>query len=155
MLFDRQQDACLSFSFDGNGYRGFGWGVEKAAEEISLPVAKKFKINEIMTTLFGHAGVQASSDQWWAWCVYANGIQFDKAFHDWQNNPKPWQAMLDGSLATTMVDIAVKVHDAFKDRMDLLMPTTTAPVASMAPGDSVDVGAIPNLSAQGNVGITG
>ncbi len=155
ILFDRQQDACLSFVFEGNGYRGFGWGIARTTEEIHMPEVKKLRINDVMTTLFGHPGVQAPSDQWWPWCVYANDIEFDKAFRDWHSSPKPWQAMLDGSLANTMVDIAVKVHDAFKGQMDLLMPTIKTPVVSGAPGDLADEGTHSTLLTQGNIELAG
>ncbi len=155
ILFDRDQDVCLSFEFDANGYRAFCWGIVKTLEEINKPEATTLKINEIMTTLFGHPGDQDTVYTWWPWYIYANDIEFDKAFRDWQNNPKPWQAMLDGSLANTMVDIAVKVHGAFKDRMDLLMPTTKRSVVSGVPGDLADEGTPSPLSTQVNVELAG
>ena len=155
VLFDRHQDARLCFGFDCNWHKDFYWGIAKISKESIKSEAAILEISQVMAKHFGDSGDQINFDDIWPWFVYANGTELDKGFRDWQNNPKPWQAMLDGSLATTMVDIAVKVHDAFKDRMDLLMPTTTAPVASMAPGGSVDVGALPNLSAQGNVEMTG
>lgn len=155
ILFDRDQDVCLSFEFDANGYREFAWGIVKTKEEINKPDTTTLKINEIMTTLFGHPGDQDTIYTWWPWYIYANDIEFDKAFRAWQSNPKPWQAMLDGSLADTMVAIAVKVHDAFKDRMDLLLPITTTSVAAGALSHSQGDGASPNLSVQGNVEMTG
>jgi hypothetical protein len=155
ILFETQQDKCLSFEFDCSGYREFLWGIAKTTEEINKDEASVLEINEIMTTLFGHSGDQTPTNKWWPWYIYANDIRFDKAFRDWQNNPEPWQAMLDGSLANTMVDIAIKVHDAFKDRMDLLMPTTKRSVISGVPGDLADEGARLTLSTQGIVELAG
>jgi hypothetical protein len=155
VLFDSQQDARLCFGFDCNWHKDFYWGIAKISKEAIKSDAAILEISQVMATHFGDSGDQISFDDVWPWFVYANGTELDKAFRDWQNNPRPWQAMLDGSLANTMVNIAIKVHDAFKDRMDLLMPTTKAPVFSGAPGDLADEGACPTLSSQGNDELAG
>jgi hypothetical protein len=155
VLFDRQQDARLCFGFDSNWYKDFYWGIAKVSKETIKSEAAIIEISQVMEKHFGDSGDQIRLDDIWPWFVYANGTEFDKAFLDWQNNPEPWQAMLDGSLANTMVDIAVKVHDAFKDRMDLLMPTIKTPVVSGAPGDLADEGTPSPLSTQVNVELAG
>lgn len=119
ILFDDRQDKFLSFAFDSTGFRNFFLGIKPKDQDIIISNEAKNEISAIMEKMFR----RTCGEWWWPWWIWAHyaGLNGDR---NWSTNPAPWQAMQDGTLANKIVGIADKVHAAFKDRMDLLMPTS-------------------------------
>jgi hypothetical protein len=129
ILFDSRQFYRLVFGFDRNGYGDFFWGIQGRTKSGQKHELVCEEVRNIMTKLFGvETDKIFDSDHVSCWYLYANGIIFDTELRHWLSSPKPWQAIRDGTLPDTMLEIADKVHHAFKDHMDLLMPESSSDV---------------------------
>jgi hypothetical protein len=121
IVFYEQQNRCISFEFWRAGFNDFVWGIRKKDSKVVVTRDMIGEICAIMTNSFGRANAH-KSDEYWPWCAWADGAEFVSGFKDWSKSPAPWQAIQDGTLADRIVGIADKVHAAFKDRMELLLP---------------------------------
>lgn len=109
----------LCFQFYGTANR-FQWGIKRKDDFANTPQNCSWEaINSLMEKCMERKGENSS---WWPWLVDADLDEFDGIdIRAWSDSLKPWQAMMDGSLANAIIKLASKVYgDVFKNHKDLL-----------------------------------
>jgi hypothetical protein len=106
---EKEQNFNLRFEFDMRGFNNFFWGISKKRDEYKNPNAWG-GINTFMTTNF-YMGKSTPS---WPWYTECPNQEFDAAMRDWSISSKPWLMIKDGKLASQIIELADRVHIAFK-----------------------------------------
>lgn len=121
ILSDKQQNKMLRFEFDYTGYNGLFWGICKESDSVIKNQPMWDEIYGIMKQEFK----DAKKSDWWMWYTsVSREAWWDDGddFLNWGANPKPWQAILDRSLADKILYITERVYAAFSKNMKLLTP---------------------------------
>jgi hypothetical protein len=115
---DKEQSLNLRFDFETLSLDKFTWGIWKKNGEYKNPDVWE-KINSLLNTEF-YSG--KSSPPWWPWYSECPNADFDGEMRNWSISEKPWIMINNGELASKIVELAVKVRDAFllDDRLCLL-----------------------------------
>lgn len=109
----------LCFQFCGAANR-FQWGIKRKDGFANTP--PNYSWEEINSLMEKHMKRKGENSSWWPWLVDADFDEFDGIdIRAWSDSLKPWQAMMDGSLANAIIKLASKVYgDVFKNQEDLL-----------------------------------
>lgn len=109
------QKLHLTFEFESKGFDSLWWGIKKLDKTYSNSVIFQ-AVNTKMNECFG---VAYQPNEFWPWSEKADTNNHFKNCRDWKNNPAPWLAIRDGSLAEEIIEIALKTQELFNSS-DLL-----------------------------------
>lgn len=127
--FNAQQDKYLRIEFEGSGLNKAFWGIRRENKSVEHNKEQWQSINNVMQEIFG-AGKQYP---WWSWCSSIPDTQFSKEYKNWESSATPWIEITNGSLATKIFELAVRVHEHFEksNKLHLLSPTTPPQTSDM------------------------
>jgi hypothetical protein len=115
--FNKEQNLYLRFEFNSAGLHDLYWGIARKNESIHKDAETWNKINSEMSNQFGPAG----QTEWWPWWSWIDKNQeFGLEFRHWDKNEMPWIAINKNELAEKITNLAIDVHDAFKENQNLL-----------------------------------
>ncbi|MFA5522423.1 MAG: PD-(D/E)XK nuclease family protein [Castellaniella sp.] len=111
---DEGQEICPTFEFQSSDCRDFSWGMRRSSRDYYSSEQWR-EINKAVEDVYG----PSSSTTWWPWILYANkGMKAN--YRDWSIS-EPWESLAsDDAFAQNVVEIAVRLKEAFADRKHLL-----------------------------------
>ena len=123
VVFDQNQKKSLVFEFSEKNYMGFNWGIGKHDANVTRDPNDWDSIRSIMMDIYPGTHEQSDWCPWWAW---AWQVGFGKGFTNWSapSNHVPWAAILNDTLADTVIEIVNRVYGRFlanQNDTDLLM----------------------------------
>lgn len=124
MKFSKEQNLYLRFEFDSSGLHDLYWGIAREHDSVKKDDVIWKKISEVMSDQFGLSGKSVR----WPWWSWIDKKEFSDDYRHWDTNETPWILINKGELAEKFVDLAVRVHAAFKthESLKLLSVETSA-----------------------------
>jgi len=113
--FSEEQKFLLRFEFQSSGLGNLDWGIMRESDLIKKDDAIWNKINEVMSDQFGTGG----NNPCWPWWSQINKKEFSDDYRNWNSSAIPWILINEGKLAEKFVDLAARVHAAFKMHQSL------------------------------------
>lgn len=110
--FSENQNLYLRFNFEGSGLNKLFWGIQRESVSIEKNDIIWNKINEVMSAQFGSGSKPEVWWPWWSWI--ANNAEFGDVYGNWSSSAIPWILINKRELAEKFVDLAIRVHAAFK-----------------------------------------
>lgn len=114
--FNKEQNLYLRFEFYSSGLHDLFWGIRREDASIKRNDVIWGEINDMMNTKFGWGG---KSYDWWPWWNWVDK-EFSDAYRNWDSSETPWIAIKEKKLAEEITNLAVRVHDAFNENLELL-----------------------------------
>lgn len=114
--FSEEQNLYLRFEFNSSGLHDLYWGIYRENASIKKDDVIWNKINSLMNDQFGSAG-RTEKWPWWSWI---DKKEFSDAYRNWDSSEIPWIAIKEKKLVEEITKLAVRVHDAFNEKLELL-----------------------------------
>lgn len=105
-----EQNLYLRFEFESTGLNTFFWGIGRK-EAYSNNIVKK-QVNDLMNSEF----YMMKIGQRFSWYSYCPNQFFESDLKDWSISAKPWLMIKEESLAPKIIEVAIRVHETFKQK---------------------------------------
>jgi PD-(D/E)XK nuclease superfamily len=109
---DIKQSLNLRFDFETLSLGKFTWGIWNKSGEYNNPQAW-VEIKSLLNAEF-YSG--KSSSPWWPWYSECPNQDFDSDMKDWSISAKPWLMIKEERLAPKIIEVAIRVHETFKQK---------------------------------------